>query len=655
MLHTTPVFANSKFDTMYPLGLVDRIHHYEPRFRTIGTSSADSVTRPQLTKPTSISRFQFVKEYHIPKSQHLIGRHQTSLSIAVAQQALQFTKSKAFMGTHPQQEDDYSTENEATMETTSQTEQQEVDNSNLSASNQDQGNFGTTTIPCKRTLSEDESEQYISGRIKRMRRGVDVPGYSDLDMNNGELIIMERSQPEPTSTNQQTSETQSTPIDTKSDQNICLNDIKSMRERIERLKRNQRLQKYFEKQSTPTRTESRQRIENWLDNLSTPLEVAIEWGIEEAIQEAIETATDAPIETQEIVNTIAQGILSDDRAEENYDHQGQDDDQEDIDIILGRISLSEACSRDENNSQDEDNDQQSDNHNGHDDGNSQEADNSQEGDSSKEDGNNEEDDNVSDLDDDEQDTESTNSEESDDTINEEAGLSRVIRAIRATHDNENGEEDDVLEDSDLDIDEDDLEPMIPEDIEGANNEMGGYALVYSASQADNEEPAQNEPQQRIRVPLGEITQHELQQRDNQQQAPEEVQAEDPNANGVRTQRVRIFLRHNMFRSEEEPANEEEEEMQDTIRDFQVEQLVEEAELEPQPLRRSERIRRRGERQEQEQNEEDWRENLPPHTRPQNYHPIEIDGQEFDYQPGVWIFNGTFENMNWTFASDMMRD
>ena len=195
--------------------------------------------------------------------------------------------------------------------------------------------------------------------------------------------------------------------------------------------------------------------------------------------------------------------------------------------------------------------------------------------------------------------------------------------------------------------------MIPEDIEGANNEMGGYALVYSANQADNEEPAQNEPQQRIRVPLGEITQHELQQRDNQQQAPEEVQAEDPDANGVRTQRVRIFLRHNMFRSEEEPANEEDEEMQDTVRDFQIQQLVEEAEPEPQPLRRSERIRRRGERQ--QQNEEEWGENLPLHAGPQNYHPIEIDGQVFDYQPGVWIFNGTFENMNWTFASDMMRD
>jgi len=109
----------------------------------------------------------------------------------------------------------------------------------------------------------------------------------------------------------------------------------------------------------------------------------------------------------------------------------------------------------------------------------------------------------------------------------------------------------------------------------------------------------------------------------------------------------------MFRSEEEPANEDGGEMQDTMRDFQIQQLVEEAEPQPQPLRRSERIRRRGERQEQEQNEEEWRENLPPHAGPQNYHPIEIDGQEFDHQPGRWIFNGTFESMNWNFMSDVM--
>jgi uncharacterized membrane protein YcaP (DUF421 family) len=538
---------------------------------------------------------------------------------------------KAFVGAHPQQEHGHSTEKEAAMKTTSQTEQHDVDNGNLSASNPDQDNFGTTTMPCKRTLNEDEAEQYISGRIKRMRRNVDVLGHSDFDINNGDLIIMEASHAGPTSTNQHTSESQSTPTETKSGQNIYLNDIKAMRERIEWLKGNQRLQKYFEKQSTPARTEPRKRIENWLDNRSAPIEAAIERRIEEAIREAIEAATDTAIETQEIVHTIAQGLFSDDRAEENYDHQGDDDDQEDTNIIRGRVSLSEACSQDENNSQDEDNDQQSDNNDGHDDDNSQEDDKSQEDDGGKEDGNSEEDDNGSDLDDDEQDTESTNSEETDDAINEE---------------------DDILEDSDLDVNEGDLEPMNLEDIEAAINEMGGYAVVH---QADHQEHAQNEPQQRIRVPLGEITQHELQQRDNRQQAPEEVQPEDPNANAGHTQRVRIFLRHNMFRSEEEPANEEDEEMQDTVRDFQIQQLVEEAEPEPQPLRRSERIRRREERQEQEQNEEEWRENLPPHAGPQNHHPIEIDGQEFDYQPGVWTFNGTFENMNWNSMSDIMRD
>jgi hypothetical protein len=595
MLHTTSVFANSNFDTMYPSGIVGRISHYEPRFRTIGTSSADSVTRPQLTKPISISRYQFIKEYHIRKFQPPIGRYQTNRYITIAQRALQLTKTKAFMGAHPQQEYDYSTENKATIETTSRTEEHDVDNHNLSTSNQDQDNFGTTTMPGKRTLNEDEAEQYISGRIKRMRRNVDIFGHSDFDSNNSDLVIMEASQPEPTSTNQHTSESQ----------------------------------------STPTRTESRQQIENWLDNLST----------------TIEAATNAPIETQEIVHTIAQGLFSDHSAEENYDRQGDYDNLEDIDIIRGRISLSEACSRDENNSQDEDNDQQSDNDNGHDGDNSQEDNKTQEDDGSKEDGNSEEDDNGSDLDDDEQDTESTNSEETDDAINEEAGLSGVIRPIRATHENRNGEEDEIFEDSDLEGDESDLEPMNPEDIEGAINEMSGYAVVY---QADHQEHAQNEPQQRVIVPLGEITQHELQQRDNRQQVPEEVQPEDPNANAVHTQRVRIFLRHNMFRSEEEPANEDGGEMQDTMRDFQIQQLVEEAEPQPQPLRRSERIRRRGERQEQEQNEEEWRENLPPHAGPQNYHPIEIDGQEFDYQPGVWTFNGTFENMNWNSMLDIMR-
>jgi hypothetical protein len=548
---------------MYPSGLVDRINPYDPRFRTTGTSSADWVTRPQLTKPISISRYQFIKEYHIRKFQHPIGRQHTSHYIAIAKQALQLTKTKAFMGAHPQQEHDHSTENKATIQTTSQTEKHNVDNANLSASNQDQDNFDTTTMPCKRTLNEDEAEQYISGHIKRMRRNVDVLGPSDLHINNGDLIIMEASQAGPTSTNQHTSESQSTPTETKSGQNIYLNDIKAMRERIEWLKRNQRLQKYFEKQSTPTRTESRKRIENLLDNLSAPLEAATEWGIEEAIREA----TVAPIETQEIVHTIAQGLFSDHRAEENYDHQGDDNDQEDIDIIRSYIGFSEACSQDENNSQDEDNDQQSDNNHGHDDDNSQEDGKSQEDDGGKEGGNSEEDDNGSDLDDDEQDTESTNSEETDDAINEE---------------------DDILEDSDLDVDEGDLEPMNLEDIEAAINEMGGYAVVH---QADHQEHAQNEPQQRIRVPLGEITQHELQQRDNRQQAPEEVQPEDPNANAGHTQRVRIFLRHNMFRSEEEPANEEDEEMQDTMRDFQIQQLVEEAGPEPQPLRRSERIRR----------------------------------------------------------------
>jgi hypothetical protein len=102
----------------------------------------------------------------------------------------------------------------------------------------------------------------------------------------------------------------------------------------------------------------------------------------------------------------------------------------------------------------------------------------------------------------------------------------------------------------------------------------------------------------------------------------------------------------MFRSEEAPANEEEEEMQDVMREFQVQQLAEEAE--PQPLRRSERIRHQREQKEQQQ------ENLPPHAGPQDLHPMEIDGQEFDHQPGRWLFNGTFETMNWNFMSDIMR-
>jgi hypothetical protein len=386
-------------------------------------------------------------------------------------------------------------------------------------------------------------------------------------------------------------------------------------------------------------------MENWLDNLSTPIEAAIEWGIEAAIQEAIEATTGAPIETQEIVHITAQGrLFIDDRAEENYDDQKDDDYQEDIEIIRGRIDLSEAGSQDENNSQDEDNDQQNDDNNGDENGNSQEDDKSQV------------DDNISDSDVDEQDTESTNSEESDDAINKEAGLGLVVITNQATHKNDNDEEADIFEDSDLDVDEDYLEPMSPEDMEDTFNEAGGYALVYSANQADNQEPAQSEPQQRIRIPLGEISPLQLRQINNRNQPQEEIQPADPNTIAVRTQRVRIFLRHNMFRIKEEPTNEEEEEMQDVMRDFQVQQLAEEAEPEPepQPLRRSERIRRRGERQQQEQNEEE-RENLPPHAGPQNLNPVEINGQEFDHQPHRWIFNGTFQSMNWNFMSDVMRD
>jgi hypothetical protein len=456
----------------------------------MGASPADSVTRPQMTKPIAISRLQFIREYHIRKFQHPIGQHQTNHYIAIAQHAAQL------MNSHPQQED-HSTENGTTKEMINQTEQQDVDNGNLSTFDQDKDKLRTTTIPrefldhnsqhhsCKRLLNEDEAEQYLSERIKRMR----------------------------------------------------------------------------------------------LD--------------------------------------------------------------------------SEAGSRDENNSEDEDNDQQNDNHNDDENDNGEEESNSAGDGNSEEDDKSDEDDNVSNPDFDEQDTESTNSEESDNAINEEAGLGLVIQAIHAIHENGNDEGDNILEYTDLDVDVEDLEPMNPQGMEGAINEVGGYAVVY---QADHQEPAQNEPQRRVRVPLGEITPHELQRRDNRQPVPEEVQAEDPIASVVRTQRVRIFLRHNMFRSEEEPANEEDEEIQDTMRDFQFEQLAEEADPEPQPLRRSERIRHRRERQEQEQNEEDSENRpLPPHAGPQDLHPVEINGQEFDHQPRRWIFNGTFENMNWTFASDMMRD
>jgi hypothetical protein len=138
---------------MYPSGLVDRINPYDPRFRTTGTSSADWVTRPQLTKPISISRYQFIKEYHIRKFQPPIGRQQTNHYIAIAQQAFQLTKTKAFVGAHPQQEHGHSTEKEAAMKTTSQTEQHDVDNGNLSASNPDQDNFGN--------ISPDASNEFV--------------------------------------------------------------------------------------------------------------------------------------------------------------------------------------------------------------------------------------------------------------------------------------------------------------------------------------------------------------------------------------------------------------------------------------------------------------------------------------------------------------
>jgi hypothetical protein len=627
MPQTTPAFANPNFDTMYPSRLVNNI------------SSADWVTRPQ-TMPIAIARSRFIREYHIR------GQYQNPNLSAIAQQALQL------MGSLPQEED-LSTENEATIEMASQNEQQDVDNGNLSASNQDQNNLGITDIPCKRQLNEDEAEQYLCERIKRMRLDVDVLGHSYFGIN-GDRIIMEPSQAQLSTTNQQASEIQSTPTDTtKPGQNIYLgvdlNDPKAVWERLNWLKRNDRLQEYFEEQSNPTRTESNQRFENWLDSLSTPIEAAIECVIEEAIQDAVETATDLPIETPQIVHTIAQGrLFGDYRAEDNHDHPGDDEDQENIDSISVRIGLSEAASQNGNDSQDEDSDQQSDNHNDHDDDKRQEGNNSKADSNSEEDDESQEDDNVSDQDVDEQDTESVNSEKSDDAINEEAGLGSVIRALRATLDNESREEDNILEDSDLDVDEDDPEPMNPDDIEGAINEVDGYAVVYPA---DHQEPAQNELQRRIRAPLGELTSQELQQRNNRQQVLEEAQPEDPNATAVRTQRIRLFIRRSVYRSEEAPANEEEEEeMEDAMRDFQVQQLVEEAE--PQPLRRSERIRRQ--QQEQQDDEEFENRPLPPHAGPQNPYQMEIDGQEFDHERGTWVFNGTFESMNWNFMSDVMR-
>jgi hypothetical protein len=183
-----------------------------------------------------------------------------------------------------------------------------------------------------------------------------------------------------------------------------------------------------------------------------------------------------------------------------------------------------------------------------------------------------------------------------------------------------------LDDSDLDVDSEEMDDVINE-------------LEELANQAANGEAAQHEPQLPARAPLREFTQHEIDQLNN----TISLLAEGPIANPEQAQRAEQFLRQNLFNiHEDQPTNEEEQEIRDGMRRFQVQQFVDEELGAVRRLLRRERRRRQQQRQEHLFGED--RENIPPPpTSIIQNHPVENNGAENDGQPGVWNFEGAFRN------------